>query len=237
MYHELMKTSPADWEMMRELASQSLGNPVSPMWFQMKTVDAPKKDLQTIAESRGPHIMAHMGEAVGGSLWGTVKNTAQAAAAGAVLYAGHKVGKGLAQLANAGKAALEKGAQFASDVGEKVAVPVRAVAEVANDTRDAVISAGKQAGKAGVGFVKELADDTFENNLNLGNIATDIREGAENTFGDLQAYASDFNIDDLTPSALLDEGELLWNQAVQEAPELFDQALMDLEEGGLGGFE
>ena len=34
-YHALLNTPQADWEMLREHASQRLGNPVSPMWFPM----------------------------------------------------------------------------------------------------------------------------------------------------------------------------------------------------------
>ena len=65
LYHNVLRMHPADWEMVREHASQSLGNDPSPMWPPMSPLnrDTPEGALHAVARTRGPHIAARLLEA------------------------------------------------------------------------------------------------------------------------------------------------------------------------------
>lgn len=179
MYHKLLQTKPAEWEMLREAASQSLGNPVSPMWFPMKKSPAHPSHLKSILESRGPHIAARLGqvdhssrsmglsgvnpEATGGGFFDAIEATAKAASVGALVWAGHKIGPGLMEL---GRSAVQAG-RFAAEQGAQVASQLGSAAQSFG-------TAAGELGQAAVNLPGTIASG-------IGTSATNLAQGAVNS--------------------------------------------------------
>ncbi len=126
LYHSLIRTHPADWDMFREGAHQALGMPPSKMYHHFPDSWLPKgsrEHLQTIADTHTPHIMARHLEAehedgklgkTGGGFLDTIKDVATAGAAGFGAVGGYK-------LYNALKGPISTGLGYASRLGQGTA--------------------------------------------------------------------------------------------------------------------